>query len=185
MGGNADFAADFVLHQHITGGFGHLETHRVRVAIGFELRHFFRSQGEGVAHAHAGGGVVLPHFSFRFSFRTLGGHVLRCIEGLVSGPAFEQALNFFLIEGAPIGLLVGPELPAGFDAFVRGNAAPIQRFTDVVFGSFDKTRLVGVLDAEDEGAAVLLGKEVIVQGRAHPAHVKWAGGAGGKSNANG
>jgi hypothetical protein len=45
--------------------------------------------------------------------------------------------------------------------------------------------LVGVLDAEDEGAAVLLGKEVIVQGRAHPAHVQWAGGAGGKSNADG
>ena len=185
MGGNADFAPDFVLHQHFAGGVGHLETDRVRVAIGFELRHFFRSQGEGVAHAHAGGGVVLPNFSFRFSFRTLGGHVLRCIEGLVCGTAFEQALNFFLVEGAPLGLLVGPELPAGFDAFVRGNAAPIQRFTDVVFGSFDKTRLVGVLDAEDEGAAVLFGKEVIVQGRAHPTHVQRASGAGGKSYANG
>ena len=127
----------------------------------------------------------MPHFSFRFSFRTLGGHVLRCIEGLVSGPVFEQALDFFLVEGASLGLFVGPEVPASFDPLVRSNAAPIQRFTDVVFCSFNKTRLVGVLDAEDEGAAVLLGKEVVVQGRAHPTHVQWAGGAGGKSYANG
>ena len=94
-------------------------------------------------------------------------------------------MNFFLIEGAPLGLFVWPEVPAGFDAFFRGNATPIQRFTDVVFGSFDKTRLVCVLDAEDEGAAVLFGKEVVVQGRAHPTYVQWAGGAGGKSYANG
>ena len=43
VGRNADFAPDLVLHQHLAGGFGHLETHRVGVAIGFELRHFFRS----------------------------------------------------------------------------------------------------------------------------------------------
>ena len=42
VGRNADFAADLVLHQYITGGFGHLKTHGVGVAVGFELRHFFR-----------------------------------------------------------------------------------------------------------------------------------------------
>ena len=42
VGRNADFAPDFVLHQYLAGGIGHFETHGVRVAVGFELRHFFR-----------------------------------------------------------------------------------------------------------------------------------------------
>ena len=100
-------------------------------------------------------------------------------------PRFRASVGFLPGRGRFARTVVGPIVPASFDPLVGSNAAPIQRFTDVVFGSFDKTRLVGVLDAEDEGAAVLFGKEVIVQGRAHPTHVQRASGAGGKSYANG
>ena len=97
----------------------------------------------------------------------------------------QQGLDLRAVEVTALALAVGSEFSGIGRPFVRGDAAPIQRFADVVLGALDEPGLVGVLDAEDKRSAVPAGKQPVVVGRTDAAHVKRAGGAGGESDADG
>ena len=60
----------------------------------------------------------------------------------------------------------------------------LQGFFNVGFRSFYESGLIGVLNAQNERAIMLLGIEIIEQGGSDTTHVQWAGGTRGKTNAN-
>ena len=51
------------------------------------------------------------------------------------------------------------------------DAEPFERFNDVVFSSWHKTRRVGVFDAEHEVATMLASEEIVVERGANAADV--------------
>jgi hypothetical protein len=66
-------------------------------------------------------------------------------------------VNFFAVA-----LAVRRIGPTDMNTFVESNSGPGKRLNDILFGTGNKTALVGILDAEDEFPAVLAGKQVIV-----------------------
>ena len=60
---------------------------------------------------------------------------------------------------------------------------PAEAVEDPADGVLDVPLLVGVVDPEDELAAVVAGQQPVEQGRPHPADVQEAGRAGGESGA--
>ena len=75
------------------------------------------------------------------------------------------------------------DLSVGIDAFVGDDAAPVQCLDDILLRPRDEPVGVGILDPEDEIAAVLLGIQVVIQGRADAAHVERTGRGGSESDA--
>ena len=61
------------------------------------------------------------------------------------------------------------------NSFVGDDAAPLERFDDVLLGSGYETVRVGVLDAYDEVATSLLGIEVVIERGSHSSHMQGAG----------
>src|SRR5699024_7331121 len=74
---------------------------------------------------------------------------------------------------------------ADVGAFVPVQAGGAQRVVDDVGGALHIAALVGVLNAQDKGAALVLGLQVGVQRGAQVAHVHVAGGGGRKAGADG
>ncbi len=66
-------------------------------------------------------------------------------------------------------------------SFVDADSEPVQGFVDIVFRTGHKPVGIGVLYAENHVAAVLAGKQVVIQSRAHASDVERAGGGGGES----
>ena len=90
-----------------------------------------------------------------------------------------------LVDLAALGLAVGPVRPADVRALVPGQAHPAQGAQDGRLGIRGRARAVGVLDAQDELAAVLLGEDVVEQGDVGGPDVGIARGRGRDANANG
>ena len=89
------------------------------------------------------------------------------------------------VDVRALGLEVGPAFAAAFGAFVPLQAQPFQAGEDLGQGLGLVAFLVGVLDAQDEGAAVMAGEQKIEQGRARAADVQVAGGRGGEADHGG
>ena len=100
-------------------------------------------------------------------------------------PAFEQLQRGLRYRCAALGLEVGAVRAADAGAFVPMDAEPakavedrLQRFGAIALG-------VGVIDAQDELAAMFPGEEPVEQGGANAADVQIAGGTRSKAGAYG
>jgi hypothetical protein len=79
------------------------------------------------------------------------------------GAAFRQKLVAVLfIKVLAVALLIRAEIAAHIVALVELDAAPVERFNNILFGIRHKARLVGVLNTENHFAAVLLGKQIVI-----------------------
>ena len=98
--------------------------------------------------------------------------------------AGQQVLDRRLITIQPLRLVIRGERSAHLRAFVPVDAQPVQAVEDRLQCLVDIPLLVGVVDPQDELAAVLPGEEPVEQRRANPANVQISGGTGGESGAN-
>ena len=85
---------------------------------------------------------------------------------------------------AALALLVGAVRATFAHAFVDAYTEPGEGFVYIVLGAWHEALRVGVFDAENHLAAVLTGKEVIIEGRAYTADVEGACGRGGEAYAH-
>src|SRR3982750_4494240 len=81
-------------------------------------------------------------------------------------------------------LVVRPVRAADLGPLVPVEAEPAEAVEDGLQRLGDVALLVGVVDAQDELAAVLAGEQPVEKGRADAADVQVAGRAGGESRAN-
>lgn len=119
---------------------------------------------------------------------SLGFEVLRGAEAAVGFAFRKEALGVLGVDGEALGLAVGA-VGAFFGLaeiawpFVPVEAEPAQVFNKLGlaagFGAFK----VGVLNAEEELAALAAGEEPVVEGCARVPHVEQAGGRGRKADA--
>ena len=102
----------------------------------------------------------------------------------VIGLAFLYQLLGILLEHAhAFALYVGAHGTADVRAFVPGQAGGAQGAVDDIGGAFHQTALVGVLNAQDKGAAIVAGLQIGVQRGAQVAYVHIAGGRRRKAGA--
>ena len=78
-------------------------------------------------------------------------------------PGLEQLLDERLVGVEPLGLPVRRVGAADVRALVPGEAEPVQRVVDLLLAVGTKARAVGVLDAQDELAAVSPGEGQVEQ----------------------
>ena len=105
-------------------------------------------------------------------------------EAAVGVAALHEELGVVHIEPAALGLHIGADGAADVRALVVLEAAFGERAVDDVHRALDEPALVGVLDAEDELAAVRAGDKVGVERGAQVADVHIARGAGREARAH-
>ena len=162
VGLHAHLATDQVIDQHLVAGL-HLEAHHILPTVGYQLVDLLFRQRQRVAHLAAGMRVVLEVLYLAALLLQL----LRRVEGYVGLAGIEQLLHIFLIDVAALTLAVGPFVAAERYTLVELDAQPLERLDDVLLGTGYKPRAVGVLNTENEVAAMLAGKQIIIQGSAH------------------
>ena len=177
---HGDVATDEVVHGDVKV-LGELEAHHVGLAAVDATLHFVGAEGEAVLHPCAGGAVVLEGLLLSLIFFALGLEGFGPVEGVVGPAVGEQLLGILAVERLAVALTVGTEGTAEMDALVELDAQPIESLDDVLFGTRHKTGLVGVFYAQNHLAALLTGEEVVVEGGAHTADVKWPRGGGGEA----
>src|SRR5205814_7279914 len=89
-----------------------------------------------------------------------------------------------LVDFVALTLEIGPVVSANVRAFIPIQSEPSQTFVDCGRGFFGVTRAIGILDSQNEGAAVMPGKKPVKQRGARPTNVEIAGGRWGKTHPN-
>ena len=92
----------------------------------------------------------------------------------------DQLAHGGLVAVELLRLVIGAVRPADLGALVPVDAEPAEAVEDGLQGLGHVALLVGVVDAQDELAAVLAGEQPVEQGRADAADVQIAGRAGAK-----
>ena len=176
-----DVTADDVIHLDILG-LWHLEADYPLVAtldtrLDLSLREGERGL-ERIAHCRIVSESLASSLSLLAeSIERLGG-----VERIVGVAALDKLLSVFEINLLALALAVWGVWSTLLDALVGYDAAPFEALDDVGFGAWYETLAIGVLDAEDEIAAMLASEEIIVEGSAHTTDVESAGGAGGETD---
>ena len=192
VGGHAVLLDEHHIIQGIVGE-GHVAEHQIIVA-GFAGGGGILADDVGGACVQLGldllGGepqavlVVLEHLAPRLG----GGAALLELalgaEAVVGVPALDQLLGIGQVHVLALGLDVGAVIAADIGAFVPVDAAAPQGIVDDLGCALDIALLVGILNAQDEFAAHLLGKQVAIQGGAQSAQVHKARGGRRKSGAD-
>ena len=172
---------DIAVYQILKAGLplqGYLKAHHGHDALSL----FFSTLlgGQIAAVAVIAGGLL--------ALNLLGAHGLKALRGavaVVGAPLLNELLGGVFIELQALRLVVRPIVAADIGAFVPVQLQPAQGIKDVLLRPLHLAGDVGVLDADDELAAVATGEEPVKQSRADIAHVGIAGGAGGKADSNG
>ena len=164
-------AADEVIDYHVFARFN-LEPHHVLGAVGNEPVDLFFAHRERVAHLHAGRGVVLEVGYFV----TFGIELGRSVESDVGFAGFEQLVYVFAIDLFAFRLAIRAVVAAVAHPFVEVDAQPFEGFDDVGLGSRYEPLGVGIFDAENHVAVVLLGKQIVIESGTDSANVQGARG---------
>ena len=173
-------ATDDVIDMDILAGLN-FEAHSVLLAVGNKSLHFVGRQCEAVAHLKTGGRVILE---ILYGL-ALGVEFLGSVKGIVCTTGVKELLHIVTIDVATLALAIGTMVTTEGHAFVKFYAKPAERFKYIVLGTRHETLGVGVLNAEDEFAAMLTGKEIVVEGGAHAADVKRTRGTRCETHADG
>ena len=105
-------------------------------------------------------------------------------EAVVGLARLDKLLGVLLEHAHALALHVGADGTAHVGAFVPGQAGSLERAVDDVGSALDQTALVGVLNAQDEGAAVMAGLQIGVQCGAQIAYMHIACGGRRKAGTN-
>ena len=150
-------AANHVVHMYVLARL-YLEPDDVLPAFGQQPLHLVSRQRQRIAHHTARRGIVLEILDFL----PLGLQFFRRVEGDISLTGIQQLLHVFLVNVPAFRLTVRTMLPTETYSFVERNAEPTERFQNVFLRSRDKPVGVCVLDTENELAAMLACKKIIV-----------------------
>src|SRR5690606_3073035 len=94
----------------------------------------------------------------------------------------QEALDVLAVDRQALRLTIGPEVAADVRPLVPGEAEPAQRLEDRRLAARGRALLIGVLDPEDEAAAVLAGEDVVEEADIGGADVGVAGRARGDAD---
>ena len=169
-------ASDDVTYMNILSGLN-LEAHHILRASSQQLIYLILRQSKGVAHLHASGCIVLEIGQLG----SLGGKLLRSVKRKVCGAVVKQNVYILLINIAAFRLAVGAVLAANAYTFVKIYTEPAKTLDDVFFSPGHKASGVGILNAENHFAAVLTGKEIVIERCAYAADMQRPSRAGGKA----
>ena len=157
---------DEVVDEHLLSGLN-LEAYDILATLGNESLDLFLRKGQRVAHHGAGLRVVLEVLNLC----TLCFQFLWSVESDIGFVGVEQLFHILTVDVTTLALTVGTLVATERDALVELNAEPLERLDDVFLGTRHETVRVGVLNTEHQIAAVLTGKEVIIQGGTHTANM--------------
>ena len=160
-------ATDEVVDQNLLAGL-HLEAHHILLTLGYEAVHLLLGQRQRVAHLTAGVTVVLEVLNLG----TLLLQLLRGVEGDVCLAVVQQLLHIFLIDVAALALTVGTLVATKRHTLVKLDAQPLETLNDIFLCPRHEARRVGILDAEYQVAAMLAGKQIIIQCSTHAANMQ-------------
>jgi hypothetical protein len=124
----------------------------------------------------AGAGIA-EGLALLLGLLALGVQLLGGAEAAVGPAGGEQLLGALVVAGEALALQERPLVP--------DHADPRQGGLDLAGHGLVGALLVGVLDAQDENAAHVLTQQVVVDGRAGPAHVQEAGGRRSETDPDG
>ena len=157
-------ATDHVVDKDLLAGIN-LEAHHILLAVGNQPVHLFFRHGQRVAHHQARLVVVLEVLYLL----TLLLQFLGRVEGDIGLAALQQHLHILLIDVAALALTIGAIVAAEADTLVELDAQPAEGLDDISLSLGNETGGVGILDAEHQVAAMLTGKQIVIQGSAHTA----------------
>ena len=132
--------------------------------------HLIGRQAQRVAHLQASRGIILEVGHLL----ALGFQLLWRVEGDISLAIVQQLLDILAVDVAALALLVGAIVASLAHTLVNADAQPLQSLVDIFLGTRNKAGRVGVLDAQDHRAAMLAGKQVVIQRSAHTPDVERA-----------
>ena len=135
--------------------------------------------GLGLLRAHVPAGIVPP---VKVTGILLG--LALFAEAPVGRALGDQELCIAGIGVPPLRLDIGSHRAADVGTLVVGEAALGHGAVDDIRGALHLAGLVGILDAEDEGAVIVPGDEPGIEGGAQVANVHVAGGGGSEPGAD-
>ncbi|MCY1413249.1 hypothetical protein D9M71_286760 [compost metagenome] len=150
----------------------------MRLASSQATLHFFWRQQQGAT-------IVTRGLATR---RLLGAHLVKFFgrakarEGM---PQVYQLLGVLLIDIAPLALPVRAMGSTDIRAFAPFDTQPAQGVEYLLLRFPGRAQLIGIFDAQDELAAVLLGKAIVEQGDVSRADMGVPGGRWRDTSANG
>ena len=164
VGLHADFTTDKVVDQHLAARL-YFETDYILLALCYQLLHFLLRKSQRITHLTTGMRVVLEILNLS----TLLLQFLWRVKGNIGLVGIQQLLHIFLIDVAALALAVRSFVATERHALVELDAKPMERLDDILLRTRHEAVRVGVLNTEHQVAAMLLGKQVIIQGCAHTA----------------
>ena len=132
---------------------------RIQLALNFLLR-----QVQAVL-------VVLEHFALRFARRAALFQLFLRAEAVVSVARLDQLLCIGQVQILALRLDVRADRAAHVRAFIPVHAAAAQRVVNDLRRAFHKAHLIRILNAQDEFAPILPGKQIPIQCRAQSAQM--------------
>ena len=157
---------------------GDLLADDIRLARGQLGGNFLGGQVAAVA-------VVVGHFARSALGLVHFVQALLGAEAVVGLARLDKLLGVLLEHTHALALHVGADGTAHVGALVPGQAGSLERAVDDVGSALDQAALVGVLNAQDEGTAVMAGLQIGVQCGAQVADVHIARGRRRKTGADG
>ena len=136
-------------------------------------------RGKVAAVAVVSGGHLVHGLDGADSVKTLG-----IAEAVVGLALFHQLLGVLLVQVEALGLDVGAVFAALFAALVPLNAQPGHGVVEVLDVFLSVAGAVGVLQPQDELAAIGTGKKIVEQGGAHPTDMLHPRRGGSVTNTN-
>ena len=179
LGVEGDLTMDGVVDHDVAAVLGHLDAQNVGLTgidagLGLLRREVAATALVALERVLAGlGGLAV------------GGQLLGRAEAGIGLTLCEQALGGLLVKIQSLGLGVGAKIAADLGALVPVEAKPAHGAQDDLGVLVGGAGRVGVVDAQDEGAAVGTGEGPVVDGGAGAADVQLAGGRGRKADADG
>ena len=193
VGGQAVLLDEHVVVQRVAGGF-HMAVERIVKAGGAGQGNVLPND-EGLAGLHAAQRfflgnvqavlVILPLLALGRRSVPAFLQFLLGAEAGIGRALFHQLQRVGHVQIPPLGLDIGAVIAAHVRAFVVVQPGQTHALVNHIHRARDFPFLVGVLNAQDELAAVLAGEQIGVQGGAQAAQMQVAGRAGSETGANG
>ena len=168
---------DVAVHHIVKAGHaltGDLLADDVRLACGKALFHFLLGQLSAAA-------VVVGHLTGSALLGVQSLQALLGAEAVIGFALCHQLLGILLEHAHALALHIGAHRAADIRALVPQKAGLPQGVVDDIHSALHIAALIGVLDAQDEGAILVLGHQVGVQGSTQVANVHITRGRGCKT----